>query len=354
MTTLYVLEPFSTVKKDAETLVVHVPENKTTGQAACKVVVPLNKITEVVVQGNSTLTTPALLALLENHAPVTFLSAYGTFAGRLTPEFSKNSLVRVEQHRAHHQPPRALAVARACVAGKLANQRTLLLRTNRKRQLPQVAKAANRIKAALDEVHALDPAQATVPNPAQPQANSLLGRLQGLEGAAGAAYFGAFGALLVGGWVFDGRARRPPTDPVNALLSYAYTLLMHQVLGGLGVVGLDPYVGYLHSAQFGKPALALDLMEEFRPIVADSLVLTVLNNAMLKPDDFEAELGAYRMTERARRIFLGKWEERLTTEIEHPVFGYKVTYRRCIELQARLLAKWLTGEIPHYVPFEVR
>jgi CRISPR-associated protein Cas1 len=160
--------------------------------------------------------------------------------------------------------------------------------------------------------------------------------------------------LLLDDWGFAKRTRRPPTDPINALLSYAYTLLMHQVSAAVNIVGLDPYVGYLHSSQYGKPALALDVMEEFRPVIADSVVLTLVNNGMIKRDDFTEEFGAFRLTDAARRTFLTKFEERLSTEVQHPTFKYKATYRRCLELQVRLVAKWLTGEIPEYPPFEVR
>jgi CRISPR-associated protein Cas1 len=129
---------------------------------------------------------------------------------------------------------------------------------------------------------------------------------------------------------------------------------MHKVASAIGVVGLDPYIGFLHSSQYGKPALALDLMEEFRGPVVDSVVITLLNTSALKHDDFVEEAGMFRMTEKGRRTFLEKFEERLNTFIEHPTFGYKATYQKCLELQVRLLAKNLTGEIPTYPPFIVR
>lgn len=129
---------------------------------------------------------------------------------------------------------------------------------------------------------------------------------------------------------------------------------MNQVASAISVVGLDPYVGFLHSSQFGKPALALDVMETFRPPVVDSVVLTLLNNGMLTRRDFREELGAYRLTDKGRRTFLTKFEERLDTTIQHPVFGYKATYRRSLELEVRLVAKCLTGEIRLFKPFVVR
>jgi CRISPR-associated protein Cas1 len=163
-----------------------------------------------------------------------------------------------------------------------------------------------------------------------------------------------FAKLLKQDLGFRKRARRPPTDPVNALLSFGYVLLANQVASAVNMAGLDPYVGFLHGSKYGKPALALDLMEEFRPIVVDSVVLTLINTGAIKQDDFTEVLGAFRLTEAGRKTFLQKHEERLNTTIQHPTFEYKVTYRKAIEVQTRLLGKWLTGEVPDYVPFVVR
>ena len=155
-------------------------------------------------------------------------------------------------------------------------------------------------------------------------------------------------------WPFAQRIKRPPTDAVNSLLSFGYSLLTSKVASAVQLVGFDHYVGYLHSSVYGRPALALDVMEEFRPIIVDSIVLTMLNKRMLTPDDFEVELGAYRLKDERRKVFFTQFEERLNEEIKHPIFGYQTTYRRCIELQVRLLAKWLTDEIEAYPPFYVR
>jgi CRISPR-associated protein Cas1 len=354
MTTLYLTEPHSTVRKDGDTLVVKIPANPEQHSEARQVQVPLIKIEQVVVLADSTLTTPALLALLEQKADICFCTYNGQFAGRLAPELSRNGLLRIEQHRAHNDYARLVGLASQFVAAKLANQRTQLLRTNRKLADPAVAAAVEQIAGILAQVKALSvPADVTV-DPARPQADTPMGTLQGLEGAAAAAYFGAFPKLLLASFGFDGRRKRPPTDPVNALLSFGYVLLMNNVLSAIGLVGLDPYVGYLHSSQYGKPALALDLMEEFRPVIVDSVVQTVINNRVLDEGDFVAELGAYRLTDPARRKFLQKFEERLNQPVQHPTFDYQATYRRCLELQVRLLAKTLTGEIPAYRPFVVR
>jgi CRISPR-associated protein Cas1 len=355
MATLYLTEPRSLVKKDGDTLVVRIPENKDRGTPKRKVRVPLIKVTQVVVYGDVTLTSPALAALLEQRVDTCFCSYYGRFRGRLAPPLGKNSLIRLEQHRAHHDPGRAFTLARAFVRGKLANMRVMLLRANRKRGDPAIAQAAESLKGILAQVDALNPAAATAPpDPSHPQADSAYGTLLGLEGSGTARYFGVFGKLLKDDWGFERRTKRPPRDPVNSLLSFGYVLLMNQVASAVSIVGLDPYVGFLHSSQFGKPALSLDVMEPFRSLIVDSVVLTLLNNDMLSRDDFREELGAWRLTDKGRRTFLTKLEGRLDTEIRHPVFDYQATYRRCLELEVRLVAKWLTGEICEFRPFVVR
>ncbi len=152
---------------------------------------------------------------------------------------------------------------------------------------------------------------------------------------------------------FSRACQASPTDPLNSLLSFGYSLLTNKVASAVQLVGFDHFVGYLHSSFYGRPALALDLMEEFRPVIVDSVVLTLLNNRMLTPDDFVIELGAYRLKDERRKVFFTKLEERLNEEVSHPIFGYNATYRRCIELQGRLLAKCVTGEIEEYPPFLV-
>jgi CRISPR-associated protein Cas1 len=283
-----------------------------------RVRIPLIKVDHVVVEGNVTLTTPVLHALLDNNIEISFLSYYGNFKGALSTGFSKNSLLRVAQHRAHNDPEQRLELSKRLVKGKLSNMRTLLMRYNRKDEEDEFGKQVRVIEQA------------------------------------SAAYFSCFGRLLKQDMGFRGRFRRPPTDPVNALLSYGYTILISKLASVIHSVGMDPHVGYLHTSQYGRPALALDLVEEFRSIIVDSVVLTVINNRMLQQGDFTEEMGSIRLQDPGRKRFLGKFEERLNTEVTHPVFGYRVTYKRCLELQARLLAKTLTGEIKEYTPFTVR
>jgi len=352
MSTLYLTKAGSTLRKKGEALQVHIPEQE--DEPARKVTVPLHKITQVVVFGNVTLTTPVLHTFLERNVGVTYLTGYGRFLGHLGPPLSRNGQLRLAQHQAHHDPTRRMALAQACVVGKLHNMRVLLMRFGRKLEQPAINDAIAVIQRCEQQAAAVQPETTPPPNPQRPQADSTWGTLMGFEGTGSAAYFKVFGLLLREGWTFPGRKRRPPTDPVNALLSFAYTLLYQQALSAVQTVGMDPFIGFLHGTQYGKPALALDLMEELRSVVADSVVLTVINKRILMPEDFEENLGAYRLDDKGRRRFLEQWEARLETELQHPVFGYKATYRRILELQARLVARWLLDEIPAYPPLTVR
>jgi CRISPR-associated protein Cas1 len=239
------------------------------------------------------------------------------------------------------------------VAGKLVNMRTLLLRYARTREdgdHTTLEAAAAQVRRCLHQLKHLEAPAAVDP------ADRMhgLGPLLGLEGSGSSAYYGALGAMLRDGWEFAGRVKRPPTDPVNALLSFGYTVLTNQVVSLVWAVGLDPGIGVLHQPGFGKPALALDLVEQFRPLIVDSVVLTLLNTGQLKPNDFRTELGGCWLKDDARKLFLTRLESRLDEKVQHPIFNYKVTYRRCMELQARLFAKYAMREIDHYAPFTVR
>jgi CRISPR-associated protein Cas1 len=185
--------------------------------------------------------------------------------------------------------------------------------------------------------------------------------LLGIEGAAARVYFANFGGMLKQGksegemgFDFTTRNRRPPHDPINALLSFAYALLVKDLTVAILAAGLDPYLGFYHQPRYGRPALALDLAEEFRPLVAESVALAAVNNGEVRPDDFVRQLGAVALTERGRRQFLAAYERRLDTEVRHPIFGYAISYRRVLSVQTRLLARCLLGEMPHYQPFCTR
>jgi CRISPR-associated protein Cas1 len=354
MSVLYLTEQNASVRLDGETLMVRIPEQE--GKPAKKLRVPLGKINQVVVFGNITLTTPAITALIEQRSEICYLTRFGKFVGRVSGDYHKHGQLRLRQHLVHHDPSATLHVATTCVRSKLHNQRTLLLRSGRVHENPQVDEAAETIGRLIEQVDTLPTTADAAPDPARPQEDTVLGQLMGIEGAAAAAYFGAYGQLFLDKWgrMFSGRHKRPPTDPINALLSYGYTLLITQAVASAQIVGFDEYVGYLHSTQYGKPALALDIVEMFRAPIVDSVVLTLLNNRMLDYSDFQETLGAWRLTDQGRKLFLQKFEERLNTEIAHPILKNKVTYRRCLELQMRLLSRWLLGELKRFRGFYTR
>ncbi len=351
MATLYLTEQYSVVKVEGETLRVQLPAERAARPPRRVVRVPLNKVDQVMVLGDITLTTPALHALLERRIPIHYLSAHGRSYGALTADWGKNSGVRLAQYALACDPQRRFTVARQCVAAKLLNMRTSLLRYARSRDdAAPLHDAAAQIRACLHDL-------ARLPVPAQPDpADRMhgLGPLFGLEGSGSAAYYAVFGRLLKGDWSFPGRVKRPPTDPVNALLSFGYSVLTNQIVSLVHAVGLDVGLGVLHQPGFGKPALALDLIEAFRPIIVDSVVITLINTGQLALGDIVEELGAYRLSDEARRTFLEKLEARLNEQIQHPIFNTRLSYRRCIEVQVRLFAKYAQGEIERYPPFTVR
>ena len=365
MPTLYLTEDYALVRRDSEDcLLVQIPEKRAkdgaTPSPARKERIPLIKVDEVVVLGEVTLTASALHLLLERDIEITFLGHYGQFKGRLSPPFSKNAILRMAQYRAHQDMTRRCELARRFVIGKLSNQRQRLQRFNRTHRDAEVSQA---IRQLTDLIGGLATLPVHQPPGTKPLASgdhrvegTALEIILGMEGAGSAAYFRCFGKLLSNPaqWPFPGRVKRPPTDPLNSLLSFGYSLLTNKVASAVQLVGFDHFVGYLHSSFYGRPALALDLIEEFRPVIVDSVVLTLLNNRMLTPNDFVIELGAYRLKDERRKVFFTKFEERLNEEVSHPIFGYKTTYRRCLELQVRLLAKFITGEIGEYPPFLAR
>ncbi len=365
MSTLYLTEAYSLVRRESEEmLLVQIPARQgkdgVIPSPARNERIPLIKIDEVVVLGEVTLTASAMHLLLERDIEITFLGPYGQFKGRLSPPFSKNAILRMAQYRAHQEMGKRCELARRFVMGKLTNQRTLLQRYQRRQSDAEMRQVIEQMATLLRQLAALPLDQSPVPHRLGSGDNRIastpLETILGLEGAGSAAYFRCFGKLLSDPkqWPFPGRVKRPPTDPVNSLLSFGYALLTNKVASAVQLVGLDHFVGYLHSSFYGRPALALDLVEEFRPIIVDSVVLTLLNKRMLTRDDFVVELGAYRLKEERRRVFFTQLEERLNEEVSHPLFGYQVTYRRCLELQVRLLAKVLTGEIDEYPPLLVK
>lgn len=300
--------------------------------------VPLANLRQVCLFGQVQVTTPALQLCLRAGVPVCFFSQGGYFYGIAQGLPTKNVEWRRQQYLRFHNPEIALALARRVVAGKIQNQRTLLMRNHP--GLPEgVAELLRELRQAAEV--------ATSPE-----------ELLGIEGAAAATYFGHFSGMLrpseYAGFDFTHRNRRPPRDPVNALLSLAYAVLTKDLTVACYAAGLDPMFGFYHRPRFGRPALALDLMEEFRPLIADSVVLTLVNKQMLGPGDFIRTRSACNLTEQGRARFFAAYEQRKQQLITHPLFGYRISYGRVLEVQARLLGKYLTGEVPEYRPLVTR
>ncbi len=329
---LYVQMHGGTVGLRGEEIVVRDARKREAGRAR------IAETTRLVVHGNATVTTPLLRALAERDVPVAFHSFGGWYAGTLVPSSGKNVLTRIAQHRVALDDEQSLRIARALVHSKILNQRVLLRRNGE--SVP--AEALLRMKELA----------------AQTRRAPATDALMGLEGTAARFYFQNFTRMLKGNlrdrFVMEGRNRRPPTDPVNALLSFAYACLARELTQIAHGVGLDPYVGFLHAPRPGRPALALDLMEEFRPVLADSAVITALNNGTLDTGDFVVRSVGTALTDRGRRRFIQTWERRLDELATHPVFGTRLSYRRILEVQVRLLGKLLLGEIEEYPEYRIR
>ncbi len=335
---LYLQEPGSFVGKRSEHLVI-----KKDGKETARV--PLHAVRQVVVCGNVQVSTQALETMAANEIGVSYVTGHGKFIGAFVPAPAKNVSLREAQFRMFSDPAACLRLAKAVVRAKLSNQRAYLMRSLRGEEELRgshepAARGMYGLLAILDD---------------QPSVESLLG----IEGQGAALYFGEFGRFLKQpptgkGFDFTTRNRRPPRDPVNALLSFAYAMLAKDCFSAVCTVGFDPYKGFFHQGRHGKPSLALDLMEEFRPVIADSVVLTLINNESLTPDDFVMWRDACNLTDAGRKAFFAAYELRKATVISHPVYGYRMSYARMLEVQARMLAAFVRGEIPTYTGFMVR
>lgn len=329
---VHVQTPGARIRKTAEVLSV-----ETDGESR---EIPLGDVAELVLWGPVGLTTPALHALMSRNIPVAWMSTGGWLMGHTIGTGTKGIDVRIAQHRAAADPAESLRHARALVVAKIRNQRTMLRRNWKDDDPPEDSLARlKRLSESVPSAHTAD-------------------RLLGIEGEAAALYFRAFNGLFASERLptefrFDTRNRRPPIDPVNALLSFAYALLMRAFMAPVVSAGLDPYLGIYHRPRHGRPALALDLMEPFRPLLADSVVLTVLNNGEIGPTDFVFNGPACTLAPNGRKAIISAWERRLGQETTHPVFGYRLSMRRLLSVQCRLFARHLMGEIPdmpHYMP----
>jgi CRISPR-associated protein Cas1 len=316
--------------------------------------VRMRDLSHVALFGNIQISTQAIQSLCEQEIPVTYFSMGGWFYGITRGHALKNVFLRMEQFRFARDETVCLSLARQFVHGKIRNHRTLLMRNHLEPPEPIILKLKRASEDALTA--------------------ASIAELLGIEGAAANQYFQQFGGMvkvedddlpglempgknakqLAFNFNFTNRNRRPPTDPVNAMLSLAYSMLAKDCTLAALAVGFDPYIGFYHQPRFGRPALGLDLMEEMRPLVAESTVLSCINNRVVTEKDFVRAGQAVNLTAPGRKRFFQMYEQRMSSLITHPLFDYKVSYRRALELQARLLAKTLTGEIAEYIPLLTR
>lgn len=374
MSTLYVTEPGSRLEKEYGRLLV-------TKDDEVLLAAPLVHVSEVVLMSGVGVTTPALLTLLDQGVGLSLVSSGGRLRGRLIAAEARNLPLRHQQYARAADERFCLEISRAIVAGKLRNCRTLARRMTRQlpRQIPQeqegrsgttglavenspaeilqphspedtapsaIAKPKSNISHLKSEIDRITRALAQVP------AARTLAELRGLEGSGSQAYFSILKTRLRDELTFERRSRRPPKDPANALLSLAYTLLTNAVFTACEIAGLDAYDGFFHADKYGRPALALDLVEEFRPIVADSVVLTVVNNRIIGPDDFvPGEDGGTYLARRALRKFVAQFGRRLNTPVFHPDARRALSYQKVFEVQARRLRKCIERGTPDYQPF---
>ena len=343
LNTLFVMTQNAWVHLDGDTVRVE-SDGETLNQ------VPLHHLGSVVVFGQVSVSPYLMQRCAEDGRTITYLNPDGRFLARVVGPTSGNVLLRTAQFQTHTSEPGSAAIARCIVAGKLQNSRAVLARALR--ELPEGTRASGQAETLQKAVAEVD---------------GLLGGLacclsvetiRGAEGHGASAYFEAFDSMILAqrtDFRFDTRSRRPPRDRVNALLSFLYALLANDCTSALEGVGLDPQIGFLHALRSGRPALSLDLMEEFRAPLADRLALTLINRKQIGPDDFQERPGqSVLLTKDGRKKVIVAYQKRKQTEIAHPLLKTKTPLGLTPHLQARILARHLRGDMPEYVPFVPR
>jgi CRISPR-associated protein Cas1 len=332
LNTLYITRNGAYIHRERETLVVEVDKVKA-------LQIPVLSISGIVAIGRVMMSPGAMALCAEKDIAISFLTEHNRFLARVSGEQSGNVLLRRAQYRIADDEERCREIVRCIVAAKVSNTRTILQRALRNHPdndgdgaIAAAVERLARIKKCVSEAAS---------------ANSI----RGYEGEAAREYFAVFNSLINAdtGFSIDGRNRRPPRDPVNALLSFLYTLLCHDCRGACEAVGLDPAVGFLHRDRPGRPGCALDLMEEFRAFVADRVVLTLINRKQITPKQFETqESGAVMMNDACRKTLLEQWQKRKQEEITHPVLNEKMPLGLALHVQAQLLARHLRGDVDFY------
>ncbi len=336
LNTLYVTVPDAYLSKDGENVVVSIENEK-------KMRIPIHNLDGIVCFGH-VLCTPALLGLCASrNVSVTFLSMYGRFMARVQGPVSGNVLLRREQYRLADNPDFCTEISSGIIFAKIANSRNVLLRTARDypddRSSDILRGSAGQLRRIMQKIKVCADSEA----------------VRGAEGQAANAYFGMFDNMIRAqkeDFFFSKRSRRPPLDNVNSLLSFIYTLLVHDIVSALESVGLDPAVGFFHRDRPGKPSLALDIMEEFRPAFADRLVLTIINRSQLTSRNFKkTESGAVLISDKGRKTILQTYQKRKQDKVMHPYLDEKVQIGLLPFAQAMLLARSIRGDIDAYPPF---
>jgi CRISPR-associated protein Cas1 len=336
LNTLYVQTQGSYLRLDHETVKIEI-EKEVRRQ------IPLHHLGGIVVFGNVLLSPFLIQRCGEDGRSLVWMTEHGQFRARLAGATSGNVYLRKAQYQAVADDPATVAIARHIVAGKLQNARAVLLRAAREaKQEKDRTVLSNAAKVQGDAIR-------------NTASTTGIDTLMGIEGYAAKAYFGAFSHMIRThreAFLFTERSKRPPRDPINALLSFVYTLLKNECVAACEGVGLDPQMGFLHTQRPGRPALALDLMEELRAPMGDRLVLTLINRGQIKPDDFvERPGGAIYLKDDARATFLSAYQKRKQEDIPHPFLETKIPVGLVPHVQARLLARHLRGDIPSYQPF---
>lgn len=336
LNTLFVMTEGAYLRKAGESVVVSVGKE-------VKLRLPIHNLGGITCFGRA-ICSPGLLGLCAARGvALSFLSPNGRFVAKVHGPTSGNVLLRKEQYRRADEPFASVPVAKSIVLAKVSNCRTSLQRGIRDHGEKGVsAGIENTVKSLGNQLQEI-------------KSEKDIDRIRGYEGYAARCYFGIFNELITAqkeSFVFDGRTRRPPRDPVNALLSFVYALVLHDVISALETVGLDPQVGFFHRLRPGRPSLALDLMEEFRPVLADRLVLSLINLRQVDPGGFsKAESGGVRIDDETRKAVLTAYQKRKQDEIIHPFLEEKIPFGMAYFAQALLMARFLRGDLDGYPPF---
>lgn len=329
MPTIYLDEQGAEIKKRGELLLIE-KEDEVIAE------IPLAQVDRLVIIGNVQLTTQAIALLLDKEIPVSFATTYGNYRGKLKPPTHKNVMLRLKQYECYRDETFRLTHSKQIIKGKLKNGKTFLQKHWRNNPEIDIRDEVNSVNKSLNSLAAAE----------------SIKEIMGFEGVAAKAYFNAFGRLIKEDFKFERRTKRPPKDPVNAILSLGYTLLFNETLTAVEAIGFDPYLGFFHEVEYGRPSLAVDMTEEFRFLI-DGLALTLINKEILTADDFiEQDNGGFYIKEKGREEFYRQYEKRIISRVNYN--GLNVSYRQVFYYQAEALARVVRGEEERYIGYKIK